>query len=457
MRPSHGRGFLSPLALLLCAHHALAAITLDLSSSDSIKSAAKTIATGMMNYYTGMNPGDTPGNLPEPYYWWEAGAMFGAMIDYWYFTNDSTWNDITTQAMLHQVGPQNDYMPPNQTKTEGNDDQAFWGMAALSAAENKFPNPPADQPQWLALAQAVFNTQVARWNTQTCGGGLKWQIFTFNNGYNYKNTISNGCFFNIAARLAVYTGNETYADWADKMWDWVSAIGLMDAQYNFYDGSDDTLNCTEMNHIQWSYNAGTFLAGAANMYNFTNGSELWKQRLDGIILRIQQVFFKEENNVMWEAACEGIGTCNVDQRSFKAYLSRWMAATAVRAPYTYSTLKPLLESSALAAVKTCTAGDDGNQCGQKWYEGYNDGSLGVGEQMSALEVVQTNLLTAVAGPVTANTGGISEGDPNAGSSSKIDADDLNQSVITTADRAGAAIMTVVISVLVIGGACWLVL
>jgi hypothetical protein len=24
------------------------------------------------------------GNLPAPYYWWEAGAMFGSMIDYWY-------------------------------------------------------------------------------------------------------------------------------------------------------------------------------------------------------------------------------------------------------------------------------------------------------------------------------------------------------------------------------------
>ena len=271
MRCSRSRNVLSSLlALLLCTQHAVAAVTLDLSSQDSIKQAAKTIATGMMNYYTGMNRGDVPGNLPAPYYWWEAGAMFGAMIDYWYFTGDNTWNDVTTQAMLHQVGPDNDFMPPNQTKTEGNDDQAFWGMAAMSAAENNFPNPPNSSPQWLALAQAVFNTQAARWDTTSCGGGLKWQIFAFNNGYNYKNTISNGCFFNMGARLAVYTGNQTYADHANKMWDWISTIGLMDAKYNFFDGSDDTLNCTEQDHIQWTYNAGTFLVGAANMYNFVS-------------------------------------------------------------------------------------------------------------------------------------------------------------------------------------------
>ena len=198
--------------------------------------------------------------------------MFGAMVDYWYFTGDTTYNEVTTQGLLFQVGPNNDYMPPNQTKTEGNDDQAFWGMAALSAAEERFPDPPANQPQWLALAQAVFNTQANRWDTTSCGGGLKWQIFTFNNGYNYKNTISNGCFFNMAARLAVYTGNSTYADWADRMWDWCTAVGLASPTYQFFDGTDDTLNCSQLNHIQWSYNAGVFMLGAANMYNFVSTS-----------------------------------------------------------------------------------------------------------------------------------------------------------------------------------------
>lgn len=34
-------------------------------------------------------------------------------------------------------------------------------MTAMSAAETNFQNPPSDRPGWLALAQAVFNTQVS--------------------------------------------------------------------------------------------------------------------------------------------------------------------------------------------------------------------------------------------------------------------------------------------------------
>lgn len=194
--------------------------------------------------------------------------MFGALIDYFYYTGDSTYNDVTTQGMLFQTGDDHNYMTPNQTKTEGNDDQGFWGMAAMAAAEQNFPDPPKDQPQWLALAQGVFNTQAARWDTQFCTGGLRWQIFTFNTGYDYKNTISNGVFFNLGARLAMYTGNQSYADWATKTFDWVQAVGFMDSNYHFYDGAHTELNCSDINKVQWTYNAGVFLLGAANMYNF---------------------------------------------------------------------------------------------------------------------------------------------------------------------------------------------
>ena len=222
----------------------------------------------MMKYYTGNNTGDTPGNLPSPYYWWEAGAMFGIMVDYWYYTGDTTYNSVVSQGLLSQIGTDDNYMPLNQTKTEGNDDQGFWGMAAMSAAESKFENPPSTQPGWVALAQAVFNTMAARWDNSTCGGGLRWQIFTFNNGYDYKNSIANGCFFNIGARLARYTGNQTYADWAETTWDWMESVGLIDpVTYMVYDGTSDTTNCSIIDHIGYTYNQGIYLFGAATMYN----------------------------------------------------------------------------------------------------------------------------------------------------------------------------------------------
>jgi len=69
----------SPLLVLIYSiisgQRAHAAISLDLTSTDSIKQAAGTIAYDLMTYYTGNRTGDTPGNLPDPYYWWECGAM----------------------------------------------------------------------------------------------------------------------------------------------------------------------------------------------------------------------------------------------------------------------------------------------------------------------------------------------------------------------------------------------
>ena len=44
--------------------------------------------------------------------------MFGQMIEYWYYTGDATYNDVVTQGLLAQIGPDKDFMPPNQTKTE---------------------------------------------------------------------------------------------------------------------------------------------------------------------------------------------------------------------------------------------------------------------------------------------------------------------------------------------------
>lgn len=380
--------------------------------------------------------------------------MFNAFIEYWYYTGDDQYNAITTQAMVHQIGDYNAFMPPNQTKTLGNDDQAFWGMAAMSAAEVKLPDVGGDTPSWLSLAQAVFNTQAGRWNTEACGGGLKWQIFTFNNGYTYRNTISNGCFFNLGARLYKYTRNETYLDWAKKTWDWELAIGVMSKDYHYFDGTDDKINCSEINHIQWTYNAGVHMAGAAAIWNVTQDDE-WKQKLTGIINATDVFFSKDAPNVMFEVACEQNGKCNNDQRSFKAYLSRWMGYTMKVAPWTREMIMPKIRTSAAAAAKQCNSGENQTTCGLKWTQnGVNDGSFGPGEQMAALEVTQALLLDEVAGPVSQDNGGISKSNPNAGAG--VQDKPITFDTVTTGDRAGAGILTTLVLVGILGGAWWMV-
>ena len=61
----------SSILCVLAGEFAYGTITIDVNDDLSIKRAASTAAYDMMKYYTGNRTGDTPGNLPDPYYWWE--------------------------------------------------------------------------------------------------------------------------------------------------------------------------------------------------------------------------------------------------------------------------------------------------------------------------------------------------------------------------------------------------
>ena len=148
----------------------------------------------------------------------------------------------------------------------------------MRAAELRFPN-PSTSPSWHDLAVKVFNDQASRWDTQTCGGGLRSQIFKFNAGYNYKDTMSNGAFFQLAARLARYTKNQTYADWATKSYDWTRSVGLINDDYKVLDGAKVGGNCSALGRIQWTSTAGAFMYGSAVMSNLVRRSLLTLRRI----------------------------------------------------------------------------------------------------------------------------------------------------------------------------------
>lgn len=359
----------------------------------------------------------------------------------------------------------------------------------MDAAELGFENPSDQYPSWVALAQAVFNSQIPRWETSTCGGGLRWQIYQFNAGYQYKNTISTGGLFQLSARLARYTGNQTYADWAEKTFQWLYNSPILDKQIkDVWDGTSMTNNCSDATHVYWTYNAGTMLAGSAYMYNFvssgqvsltqttdrkqTNGSQTWSDRVSGFLNSTNVFFVKSaganqppalppgDGDIMCEVACEAPQpqTCNYDQPSFKAYLTRWMAVTSQLAPFTEPTITRRLKGSAQAAAPQC-AGQDRNMCGRRWYQDAWDGFFGVGEQMSALSIFQNNLIKSVAPPLTIDRGGTSQSDPNAGADvdSALSVDPSLAVSMTMGDRVGAGILTFLSVMLAITGTSWMVI
>jgi hypothetical protein len=70
------------------------------------------------------------------------------------------------------------------------------------------------------------------------------------------------------------------------------------------------------------------------------------------------------NDVVAEK-CEQAGTCNVDQLSFKTYLSHWLAATSALLLSTAGTIMALLQASAGGAMASCACGPGSATCDTK--------------------------------------------------------------------------------------------
>jgi 3-methylcrotonyl-CoA carboxylase beta subunit len=78
--------------------------------TDSIKDVSSKIAKQLVAQYADKNDkgyiirGGYPGILYPPYYWWQAGAMFGTLLDYWHYTGDDQYNGLVRDGLIHQFG-----------------------------------------------------------------------------------------------------------------------------------------------------------------------------------------------------------------------------------------------------------------------------------------------------------------------------------------------------------------
>jgi mannan endo-1,6-alpha-mannosidase len=182
--------------------------------------------------------------------------------------------------------------------------------------------------------------------------------------------------------------------------------------------------------------------------------------LKGLVTRTFTEFFAT-NDIAVETACEPIGNCDTNGFTFKGYTLRWLAITAQLVPELADQIWPFIQASGVAAAAQCSGGAEGNTCGMKWTQGATwDGSYGVGQQMSALSAVGANMLKIgnLKAPYTTDTGGVSVGDPNAGTDagSSDDQPAVYTDPITTGDKAGAGILTALVLIFTLGGSFWLI-
>ncbi|RGP80055.1 hypothetical protein FLONG3_1826 [Fusarium longipes] len=355
--------------LVLLLAQSVTVQSMDLDSREGILKASKALAGELIEFYNGNESGNIPGLLEESngkgngYYWYQSGAFMSAFVDYWQLTGDDTYNDIISEGIQWQTGKDKDFMPANQTITEGNDDQSIWAMAAMTAAEYGFPAPSDKKTQWYNLAKNAWDTQRERWDTEddsgVCYGGLRWQIVPTNNGFNYKSTLSTALFFNLGARINRWSPSDAVADYVTTSYSWFVDNNIIDRKTKVvYDGGSVSDNCTDLNKIQWSYNAASIAMGLAYLYNDTSNSEdddSWGDLTEEMVTYTLDTFFTKDGNFK-EVAC-GKDTCPRDIATYKALVHRWLALTSQLAPFLSNKILPVLRKSA-KGLKAESTGKD---------------------------------------------------------------------------------------------------
>lgn len=128
------------------------------------------------------------------------------------------------------------------------------------------------------------------------------------------------------------------------------------------------------------------------------------------------------NGTLVEIACAPSGNCNTDQLAFRAILARALAQTralvtslplnassianitsssaaqsqaaaaaAAAASELQAQIDFILRTSAKGAAAQCSGGEKGTVCGNDWSSGEWDGTSGLGQDLSALNVIVANL------------------------------------------------------------------
>ncbi|KAL4884484.1 glycosyl hydrolase family 76-domain-containing protein [Aspergillus karnatakaensis] len=442
------------LALLLQGHLVVSDIPVEPTNLDSLKQAGKAIAAPMWDFYLANQTEGIPGKLTDT--WYLAGAMYMTLIQYWQTSGDNQYNSVVSHDMMFQAGRNYDYFDSNYSQWLGNDDQMFFGLAAITASETGFPE-ISNKPTWTSLARAVATMQYNRWDNRTCNGGISWQIHPWQAGYTLRNSISNGGLFQLCARLGRFTNNQTYYNWAERIWDWSYESPLIQTDVDPWFIADSTSgdnNCIDSGDMQWSYNYGVYLAGTAYMYNGT-GDAKWLNRTEQILRRLSTHFFPAAygGNVFSEVSCEKLHTCDRNMLNFKGWSSMWMAMAAQLAPDTRERITPKLQGSAVAIGKQCD-GETENLCGSRWYQETWDGIQGLEVQMAALGGIVSNLML-----MTSARAQTIDTNPNA-KEQFLDtySDDTPDSLphISTGDRVGSWILTVLWGGGIVAAAWWLI-
>jgi predicted alpha-1,6-mannanase (GH76 family) len=187
-------------------------------------------------------------------YWWQAHAL-DVLVD--------GYNRTKAPAYITQMNALLDGMyKKNGNKWTNNfyDDMEWMALACLRAYD------ATSDIKYKDLAELLWTNIKGGWTTVN-GGGIMWE----KNSPSSKNACSNGPAIIIACRLYKLNGNADDLDWAKKIYNWQRVSLVESARGVVWDGYGNTKESSI-----YTYNQGTWLGGALELYTITKDEQCLK-------------------------------------------------------------------------------------------------------------------------------------------------------------------------------------
>ncbi len=203
-------------------------------------------------YYNQNNDGHTGFN-----YWWNAHAL-DVLVDGFNRTKDATYT-AQMDALLDGMYKKNG----NKWTNNFYDDMEWMALACLRAYG------ATNDGKYKTLAESLWTTIKGGWTTVN-GGGIMWE----KNSPASKNACSNGPAIILAVRLYKLNNKPEDLDWAKKIYNWQRANLVEAARGIVWDGFG---NFNE--GMVLTYNQGTWLGGALELYTITGDAQMRKDAI----------------------------------------------------------------------------------------------------------------------------------------------------------------------------------
>ena len=205
------------------------------------------------------------------------------------------------------------------------DDHQWWLLGWARAFE------ATGVEAYLLRAAAVFEFIAANgWTPGFCGGGVNWCPVT-GSEKPYKNAVTSELFLAAAMALqpheaAIGKPAGYYLGWAQRVWAWLDASGMQNAQHLFNDGLNNAPDCTNNGGTTWTYNQGLAFSGLGRLTNVTGDAQFAGRAVQ--LMAAAAELLTTPAGIL----AEPCSTCDGDQQIFKGVWARHLAYLVAAAP-----------------------------------------------------------------------------------------------------------------------------